>query len=283
MMRIGGHVSAAGGLSQAIPRAVSIGANAIQIFGSSPRQWRTYAHAPEEVAAFRKGMEEHDIAPAFLHAPYLINLAAPSAEIRQKSRELLGASLKIADMVGAKGVIFHIGSGAELDKKISFDEVVRAMKIVLKEAPGDSLLIAENSAGGGGKLGSSLEEIGAILDAVNSKRAAACFDTAHAFEAGMVQAYDVAGVKALASQIKQFVGWDRLAAIHANDSKTPFNSHHDRHENIGEGFIGKSGFKNLLGEKDFRKIPWLLEVPGYADEGPDKKNVEMLKKLAGEK
>jgi deoxyribonuclease IV len=281
MMRIGGHISAAGGLSKAIERAESIGANTIQIFGSSPRQWRTYRHAPEEVAAFRKGMEDKGITPAFLHAPYLINLAAPSAEIRIKSRELLGASLKIADMIGARGVIFHIGSGAELDKKVSFNEVVRAMKAVLKEAPGASLLIAENSAGGGGKLGSSLEEIGAILDAVDSRRAAACFDTAHAFEAGMVQAYDVAGVKALAYQMKQFVGWERLAAIHANDSKTAFNSHHDRHENIGEGFIGKSGFKNLLAEPSLRKVPWLLEVPGYADEGPDKKNVDILKKLAG--
>lgn len=281
MLRIGGHVSAAGGLSNAIGRAREIGANTIQLFGSSPRQWRTYTHAPEEILAFRQGLEEFDLAPAFLHAPYLINLAAPSAEIRQKSRELLAASLRIADAIGAKGVIFHIGSGAELDKKVSFAEVVKAMKAVLKDAPGQALLLAENSAGGGGKLGSSLEEVGAILDAVGSKRAGACFDTAHAFEAGAVQAYDVAGVKALAYKMKEYIGWDRLAAIHANDSKTAFDSHHDRHENIGEGFIGKEGFKNLFREKDFRKTPWLLEVPGFKDEGPDKRNVDILKKLAG--
>lgn len=280
MLRIGGHVSAAGGLSKAVENARAIGANTIQLFGSSPRQWRTYAHRPEEIAAFRKGLEGHDLAPAFLHAPYLINLAAPSGEIRQKSRELLIASLGIASTIGAKGVIFHIGSGAELDKKVSFGEVVKAMKAVLQEAPRDALLIAENSAGGGGKLGSTLEEVGAILDAVGSNRVAACFDTAHAFEAGMVQAYDVAGVKGLAHAMKQFIGWERLAAIHANDSKTPFDSHHDRHENIGEGFIGKDGFRNLFAEKEFRKVPWLLEVPGFSDEGPDKKNVELLKKLA---
>lgn len=277
-MYIGGHVSVAGGILNAFPNAEKIGANSIQFFGSSPRQWAVRMPSEADAARFRSELAARKFGPVFLHAPYLPNLASPSAKLRAKSVESLAGHLRIAEMTGARGLIFHIGSGAELPREKAFGHVVRAMKDILKKAPGEALLIAENSAGGGAKIGAKLEDIGEILDAVGSPRGAACFDTAHAFESGITK-YSPAEVRSLALVIKKCLGWKNLAALHVNDSKTPFNSRHDRHENIGKGEIGLAAFRNLMASPDFRKIPWLLEVPGLANEGPDAANIAILHKL----
>lgn len=276
---LGGHVSAAGGLKNAVENALNIGANTFQIFGSSPRQWKVYTHSPEAIAEFKEAYKKSGLGPFFLHAPYLINLASPLPDQREKSREILAGHLRIGESIGAKGLIFHIGSGRETEKDEAFQLIVGAMKEVIDAVEGKIMLLVENSAGGGSKIGDDLSELGEILDAVNSPRAGACLDTAHAFEAGIIEAYTPETVAKFAKEIGKTIGWKRLVAIHANDSKTPFNSHSDRHENIGEGYIGLKGFDALANQPEFRKIPWLLEVPGFGDMGPDKKNVDILKKL----
>jgi endonuclease IV len=159
------------------------------------------------------------------------------------------------------------------------ERVVAGIKQVLKNVPGKTPLVIENSAAGGKKVGARPEDIGAIMKKVGSSRVKMCLDTAHIFEAGEIESYTPANIKKLLDRIDGSIGLENLVALHANDSKTLFNSHHDRHENIGEGHIGLVGFKNLAKEKRIAHTAWLLEVPGFDGEGPDKKNVDILKKL----
>ncbi|MEK7193451.1 MAG: deoxyribonuclease IV [Patescibacteria group bacterium] len=277
MFYIGGHVSASGGLSKTIENAEKIGANAIQFFGSSPRQWRVTKHFGDDIAAFRLALKKSPIKQVFLHAPYLINLASPAEDSRARSRNLLTDHFKIAEAIGAQGLIFHIGSRKGLSKEQAEKIIVRELRETLRGVSGKSFLVIENSAGGGESVGSTLEEIASIMKAVDSGRLMMCLDTAHAFESGMIPGYTEETVKELAGKIKKTVGFHRLVALHVNDSKTVFNSHHDRHENIGKGYIGLEGFQALARHKIFKKKPWILEVPGFDGNGPDKKNVDILK------
>jgi deoxyribonuclease IV len=278
-VRIGAHVSAAGGLENAILNAQKIGADAIQCFGASPRQWRVKTHGDEEVEKFKTTLAASGLGPVFLHAPYLINLASPEAGLRKRSTELLAAHFKIAVQIGAAGVIFHIGSGRELPRKDALNAVIEEMRAVLEGVSGRSTLVIENSAGGGEKIGRDFDEIGYIMDSLNSDRVTACFDTAHAFEAGLAAgAYTPEVIAKLQEHITSTIGWGKLTVVHANDSKTPWNSHNDRHENIGKGYIGLEGFRALLHSR-FADMPWLLEVPGYDGEGPDAQNIQTLRNL----
>lgn len=276
---IGGHVSAGGGLYPAIERAEAIGATAIQIFGASPRTWKVYAPKPENIEKFKTALANSAVKSVFLHGAYVVNLASPDPESVQKSIQNLADHLAIAELIGAKGLIFHVGSGKEMPKAEAIQQAITAMREVLKLSPGTAQLIIENAAGGGQKIGSAIAEIAEMIQGVNSKRMAACFDTAHAFEAGLIESYTSESVASLCDEWELQIGLDRLVALHVNDSKTPFNSRNDRHENIGEGYIGLDGFKALAGEARLRDKSWLLEVPGFDDDGPDKRNVDILRAL----
>ncbi|MBI2645021.1 deoxyribonuclease IV [Candidatus Uhrbacteria bacterium] len=277
--RIGAHVSAAGGLKNCIANAENIGATCIQIFGASPRQWNTSMPSEEDVRAYHETLKKSIVEAIYLHAPYLVNLATLDKEMLKKSVALLTAHLKIADSIGARGVIFHIGSGKGRQKEFMTAHVVEAMKEILSSVHGDTQLIIENCAGGGDRIGVTAKEIGDIIRKIGSPRVTVCIDTAHAFEAGIIDEYSAEKIHALFDEFDKEIGIDRVVALHVNDSKTAFNSHHDRHENIGEGYIGLEGFKNLAREPLVQHMDWILEVPGFDDTGPDKKNVDILKKL----
>lgn len=255
-----------------------IGAQALQIFGASPRQWQAKIPEKIEVSKYQAELKKYKLGPVFLHAAYLVNLASPDEMIRAKSIMSLTAHLKISEAIGAEGLIFHVGSGKEAPKEEAMSHIIEGVKKVLKEVPGQAKIILENSAGGGQKLGSNAKEVGQLLEKINSPRAKVCFDTAHAFEAGIIESYSPENIKKLFDEWDRGVGLENFAALHVNDSKTAFNSHNDRHENLGEGFIGLNGFKNLAKEKRINILPWLLEVPGFDNLGPDKENVEILKK-----
>ncbi len=281
---IGAHVSTAGGLPNAVLLARHIGADAIQIFGSSPRQWEVRLPSVKDANAFGKAFSASGLRDVFLHAPYLINLASEDRGMWRRSVAALAGHLKIANMIRARGVIVHVGSGVGgMFQSRSLELAASGAKQALRQAVGKSALIIENSAGGGEKIGKNLAEIAKLMRLIGSRRVGVCLDTAHSFESGIVKDYTKEDVARFAAEIKRTIGWKRLLAIHANDSKTAWNSKHDRHENIGAGHIGLEGFKNLLAHPEFRKIPFLLEVPGFAGEGPDKKNVDILRKLAGER
>lgn len=275
--KIGAHVSAQGGIYNVFENAKCIGAEAIQIFGSSPQQWAVREAKSEDIEKLRTAHKKAGNMPIFLHAAYLVNLASPNEITRANSIQSLIGHLKISEAIGAKGLIFHIGSAKDQPKEQAIEFLVAGVKKVLESAKGESLVILENSSAGGAKLGATPKEIGEILNKIKSNRAKVCFDTAHAFEAGVIKYEQVKEIKNTFDEWDKEVGLENIIAIHANDSKTPFASHNDRHENIGEGCIGIAGFKNLAKENRLKDKVWLLEVPGFDNLGPDKRNVDTLK------
>lgn len=282
-MRIGAHVSAAGGIDKAIDRAQAIGAEAIQIFPSPPQGWRITNHKQEAVDAFVRKADATGIFPVFFHGVYLINLATESEENRAKGIQSLTHYMNFAPQVGAKGVIFHIGShkGPGLDAVM--DRVVGSIEAVLQASPPEGVwLCLENNAGQGQQIGASFEELGRIVAAVGDDRLRICLDTCHTLASG----YDITKSDTLSSVIDEFdasIGLERLVAVHANDSKSVLGGNLDRHENIGEGHIGLDGWKAILAHPAFQDIPFFLEVPGMDGKGgPDKENVDRLKAIRTE-
>lgn len=282
MLKIGGHVSTAGGLLEGIKEAKRIGANTIQIFGASPVQWKASLPTPDIAEEFQALAKKEKIDPVFLHAPYLINLASPKGNLARISEALLERHLEIANAIDAFGVIFHIGSRGDRPQKEAEDLVIKELSDILERVK-SGRLIMENSAGAGNLIGDTLEEIGTIIKKVSEKRLGFCLDTAHAFEAGIFPDFSKEGVDDFSKKIDKLIGLENFWAVHLNDSKTPAGSNKDRHENIGEGLIGKEGFSNFLSHKEFSERPLILEVPGFDDNGSDKKNIEIVKKLVGNK
>lgn len=275
---LGCHVSAAGGLSHAIQNATTLGATCIQFFGASPRQWFAKMPSSEEIKKYKDDIKKSNVHAVYLHAAYLANLASPSDETYQKSIKSLSEHLTIATLIGAAGLIFHMGSGGkDTPRTHAIKQTIFGMQQVLKNVPRSTQLIMENSAGGGQKLGNTAQELGEIFHALSSPRVKVCFDTAHAYEAGAITAYDAPTIKKTFDEWDHYIGCKNIVAIHVNDSKTACNSHHDRHENLGEGYIGIDGFHALAGEKRLHHASWILEVPGFDNLGPDLQNMELLK------
>ena len=279
-MIIGAHVSAAGGIGNAIDRAVEIGAEAVQIFGSSTRSWRFKALTDADAEGFRAKSAAAGLAPPFLHAIYLINLGNPKPDNIEKSVTSLVNYMNLAEQIGAGGVIFHPGSHGGAGYDGIFQQVVDSITRVLEQTADGPLLCLENMAGMGQHIGAKFSELGDVLRAVDSPRLGICLDTQHAFAAG----YDLTNPEGVAGMIDEFdrdIGLDRLAAVHANDSKRACGSGVDRHDNIGEGLIGEPGFENIMSHPAFADVPFFLEVPGFGEErkGPDKPNVDILKAI----
>ncbi len=274
-MKIGAHVSSAGGLAKVAGRAEEIGAEAVQIFASSPRAWRFKEHTDKDVAAYRENAESSGIDTTFLHGIYLVNLGG-GPEHLEKSVDSLANHMTAASRIGADGVIFHCGSHKNAGFDAVFDQAVGAIGDVLERSPSDTWLIIENSAGMGFHMGASFEEIGRLISAVGSDQVKVCLDTEHTFAAGYNLA-DPDGINGSMEEFDREIGLDRLVVVHANDAKVEFGSGVDRHENIGEGYIGIEGFEVIMGHPAFRDIPFLLEVPGFEKKGPDKENVDRLK------
>jgi len=280
-MRIGAHVSTSGGTHTAIDRALTLGAETIQVFSGAPQAWRRKNYKAEEVTEFKKRSAEEDVQPCFIHGLYLMNFAGSNLDLLAKSYDALVAEMHAASLIGAKGVIFHLGShkGAGYDSCV--EQVIDYCCRILEATPEHAWLILENAAGMGGAVGSRFEELGRILESCQSDRVKICLDTQHSFAAG----YDLKTAEGLDKTLDQFesaIGLENLVAVHANDSKVPLGGGIDRHENIGDGQIGRDGFINILSSEAFAEIPFLLEVPGFDNRGPDAKNVEILKQLRDE-
>ena len=276
-MKLGAHVSASGGLDKAIDRAQEMGAETIQVFVSSPRQWRFHSPKEEHVLAFRVKTEATGVGPTFFHGSYLVNIGG-TPDLVRKSVDLLVDTMNVAGQVGAAGVIFHGGSHKGVGFDGVLDQASSALVEVLERSPSDAWLIVENCAGMGAQIGASFGEIGRLIDAVDSPRMRVCLDTEHCFAAG----YNIADAGAIDATMDEFdreIGLDKLAAVHANDAKVELGSGIDRHENIGEGYIGTEGFEVIMGHPAFREVPFLLEVPGPDKKGPDKENLDRLKAI----
>ena len=275
---VGAHVSAAGGLYKAVGRAQQIGAEAIQIFGAAPQMWRRKTHTDDDIARYRDAAAQAQLGPAFIHAVYLINLASPQPELFEKSVAALTAELRLGSQIGAAGVIVHVGShmGAGFDAQLP--QVVDGIRRTLDDSPDDILLCLENNAGAGRSVGSTIEELAAMVAGANSERVRLCLDTCHLHAAG----YDVSTERGLRDTVKAYraeFSDDQLAAVHANDSKTALGSGKDRHENLGHGSIGLPAFRRMVRNRLLRNAAWLLEVPGYETDGPGEPDVAMLRRL----
>lgn len=273
--KIGGHVSSAGGLKNGVLNALSIGAECLQMFGSSPRQYRVRMPSIEEIEEYNILQKEYGITPVYLHAPYLINLASTDVNIFKKSVDALVGHLDIAERIKANGLIFHIGAHRQENRVEAVARVIEGLKQVLKKSSGSAQLIMENSATPA-KLGADLEEIAEIFNNVNSPRVKVCIDTAHAYASGMME-FTKDGIGKWCDIVDSILGLDNVVVFHVNDSKAAFGSYVDRHENIGQGYIGKKGIQALAKEKRLWNKAWILEVPGFENTGPDKKNVDILK------
>lgn len=277
-MKIGAHVSTAGGISRAPGRGQDIGCEAIQIFGSSPQGWAFKPVAGEEIESFKQNAADSGIGAIFLHAIYLINLGTSNPANLQKGIDSLINYMALASSIDATGVIVHPGSHGGAGYETVLPQTVEALKTVLDSAPEGPYLVVENMAGMGQHIGARFEELGGIIEAVDHPRLKICLDTQHSFAAG----YDLStgdGIKAMLDQLDAGPGSENVVAIHANDSKRTCGSGVDRHDNIGEGFIGEDGFAAFMSHPAFQDVPFLLEVPGFDGRGPDLQNVEILKKI----
>ncbi|PZC47329.1 MAG: deoxyribonuclease-4 [Chloroflexi bacterium] len=279
-MKIGAHVSTSGALTNAFERAAAIGAEAMQIFLSSPRFWGMKP-VPDDVGQeFRRLSEETGIGPTYLHGIYLVSICSPNEELLGKSVTALAKYMGGASAIGAGGVIFHCGSHGGEGFEAVFDRAVKSLEAVLRESPQDVQMVIENSAGMGNHIGSKFSEIGKIVKALDDPRVRVCLDTQHSFAAG----YDLTQKDTLEAVMDEFdreIGVGKLAAVHCNDSKVDFGGAVDRHENIGEGKMGLEAFEVIMAHPAFRDVPFFLEVPGASKEakGPDKENVDRLKRI----
>ena len=280
--KLGAHVSAAGGLSKALGRAAEIGCNCAQVFSTSPRGWNEAKFSSSEVKEFVKEKKQRGIEPVYFHASYLINLA-DSGKTGHLSKKVLTAELNIASELGVRGSVIHLGSFkkssvAEVEGGL-WDVLIGNIGEVVRKMPRYVLFIIENA--GNRKIGQSLDEISRIIKEVNSPNIRVCLDTCHLFSAG----YNISIVRELENFLDEFddkIGLEKLEVVHINDSRDPFASFRDRHENIGEGTLGRETFKMVLNHPKLKHLPFILEVPGFEGEGPDKKNLDILKLLCGE-
>jgi deoxyribonuclease-4 len=259
-MLYGAHVSSAGGISKAIDRAEDLGCDAVQVFTQSPRMWRPTAHAVEETERFRARRDEAGIASVVCHAMYLVNLASSDTEMHAKSVAAMRASLETAAAIDADGVVFHVGShlGAGLEKGLAL--VVPALRELL-DLTGDRLwLVLENSAGAGGTIGRSVDELAAIVDRLDAHpRLGVCLDSCHWWVSG-VDVTDRATLGAAVRELDDRIGLDRLRCLHVNDAEVGLGSNRDRHTTLGKGTIGK-GMATFLAHPAFQGLPAILETP----------------------
>lgn len=285
--RLGAHLPLAAGMLRAVERAHAIGADAIQVFADNPTAWKRRAEPPSELAAFRARAAELGIGPIAIHASYLVNLGGPDDDLHARSVELLASELAAAPGFGARFVNVHVGShkGAGLEAGIArtADGLVRALDAV-PSPPEGPVLVLENSAGGGGGFGTTIEELARLFDTIAGRgvpagRVALCLDTAHLWGAG----HDVAtaiGADGIVAAVEARIGLERLVMVHLNDSKVGRGSRLDRHQHLGAGSMGAGeGLARLLVHPRLAHVVYYLETPGM-DVGYDAVNVARARDLA---
>jgi deoxyribonuclease-4 len=277
-MLFGAQVKQAGGLLAALRRAEAMGAQVMQVFAQSPRQWRHPEANAERAAVFADVWPASPVVRAVVcHAPYLINLATGNEEIYGKSCACLAENLRAAATMGASGLVVHIGSHLGAGLVTRLDAIASGILRALDAA--DCPLLLENTAGAGGTIGRSFEELAQVFEhAGNDHRLGICLDTQHAWAAGMSFG-TVAAADALVEGIGRTVGLDRLACLHVNDSKVPWGAGVDRHENVGRGTMGRAPFRALLGHPALQGLPAVLEVPGTDEQGPDARQLRAVRRL----
>ena len=275
-MLFGGHV---GGSVKAAPeRAEAIGADALQLFVQSPRAWRFPNHDPEVLGSFEERARAAGMEAWIVHAIYLCNFASPDKEIYGKSVATLRSTVDTACAIGADGVVFHVGSHLGSGFEAGLDRAAPALEQVLERCSDTTWLLIENSAGTGGTMGRSIEEIAQLIDRLDGHpRLGVCLDSCHLWASG-VDVTDAAALDALLDEFERLIGLDRLRALHVNDSVTPLGSNRDRHANLKEGVIG-DGLATFLGNRRLQDLPAIVETEGQQGKGADEHEIRKLREL----
>ncbi|HSC93293.1 MAG TPA: deoxyribonuclease IV [Gaiellaceae bacterium] len=275
-MLFGGHCS--GGVKKALDNAQAIGADCVQLFVQSPRAWRFPQHDPADLARFRSRREETGQRAVVVHALYLVNLASPADDLYAKSVATMRDTVDAACAIGADAVVFHVGSHLGTGFEAGLERVVPALEQVLERCAGDTWLCLENSAGAGGTIGRSVEELAVLVERLGRHpRLGICLDSCHLWVSGY-DVTDAAQVERLVAAVDDEIGLDRLRVLHVNDAAAPLGSNRDRHANVGEGLLGEA-LGVFLAQPAFQGLPALLEVPGTDGHGPDADQVRKLREL----
>jgi len=282
LVRVGVHTSIAGGLENAAHRAREIGCDAFQMFSGNPRGWKCQDPTPETCERLRAARAGYGLTPLAIHDNYLINLASVDLLIRQMSIAAFRKELERAVALGADYLVTHPGSAIGGTSTQAIKTCVESVRQAAKGLKLDGLrILIENTAGQGSSIGRTFEELAEILaGTAKDLPMGACIDTAHCFEAGYA-VHTPAGLDDTVQRLESTIGLANVGVIHANDSKTAFGSHADRHEHIGKGQIGKEGFRRIVCHPKLQAIPFICETP-IDKPGDDRRNLRMMRKLAGE-
>jgi deoxyribonuclease IV len=277
-MRVGVHTSVRKGFAAAAQEAGALGCETVQIFTQSPRGWMTRVYADEEFSAFRAARQRLALDPIVVHAPYLPNLCTSDETLYQRSLRALKDDLARCEQLGAEYLVIHPGAYSP-DSTVQFglDRIGAALNEALAAVPGRVMILIENMAGGGRRIGGPFEEIAAILGRVRQdRRVGVCFDTCHAYANG----YDLSSAAGVASMLEAFdrtVGLERIFVFHVNDSKGAREGHRDLHQHIGEGNIGLAGFHALFSRPEFARCALILETPKDPAPASDIRNLKRLR------
>jgi deoxyribonuclease-4 len=275
---IGAHLSSAGGIHTAVDRAEAVGAESLQVFTQSPRAWRPTNHDPATFDRFRDRRAEVGLHGVLCHALYLCNFAAPNDEVYEKSVAALRNTMQVAGAIGADAVVVHVGSHLGSGFEHGLERVLPAMEQVLELSTDETWLLMENSAGAGGTIGRSIDELATIYQRLDRHpRLGVCLDSCHLYVSG-VDVTDAVALDALLDEVDSSIGLDRLRALHVNDSAAELGSNRDRHANIGEGLLGEE-LGVFLGNPRLQGLPAVLETAGPERQGPDANEVRKAKEM----
>lgn len=280
-MKIGAHVSAAGGIFNAPKNAADLGCEVLQIFSRSPQGGPAPKLTDEIVVKFKAEMKSSGLSQVVIHTPYYINFASTTPRIRYGSIEIVRGELERGTLIGAEYVVTHLGSTKDAGPKVGFHKTWRSIQRILDGYKGSCTLLLEMSAGAGDLVGGNFDELAALLKNVESNvkyknKVHICLDTCHAFAAG----YDLRTKTAVTETFKKFddiVGLKRLKLFHANDSKFGLGEHRDRHEHIGKGKIGLEGFRAIVRHPKLKQVNMILETPWDVILAKDVKILQQLR------
>jgi deoxyribonuclease-4 len=277
---LGAHVSAAGGVPEAPPRAAALRATALQLFTKMANRWAERDCADEECTLFRERLAATDVVTTMAHDSYLINLASPDPVLRARSVASFVSELRRCTALGLDYLVSHPGNYMD-EREAGIARNAESINEALAAAPGDTILCLETTAGSGTSLGATFEELSAIISLVDPSyraRVGICLDSCHVYSAGYDLVNDYDGVFA---RLSDAMGLDRLKVMHLNDSKTPFASKRDRHELIAEGSLGEAPFRRIMTDERLARVPKVIETPKLDDAvATDTRMLERLRSYA---
>ena len=275
-MRFGAHVPTRGSLVSAVDYALSIGADAFQLFVSNPRAWAPPSLTADAAAAFRARRQEAGLGPVLVHSTYLINVASPDPGFLSRSIDLGRAERETAEALGAEGLVVHAGAGGPGQRAAALERAVNAVRAIAGTDSGPEVIL-EVTAGGAGAVASTIPQVAELLQALDHARVGVCLDTSHLFAAG-APLDDPEGARRTIDEVNVLGLAGRLRLVHANDARDPRGSRRDRHEHPGEGHIGEAGLRAVLSHPAVRRCAALVETRGAADD--HRRDVATLRRLA---